>query len=86
MILDQDASVLKKTALADMYQQMKEMLTAEELKAQHDVDHELEICQKKLQDFTGRFTENAERMKKAREEINSLLSQSQSLAFLQVGQ
>ncbi|XP_074550024.1 E3 ubiquitin/ISG15 ligase TRIM25-like isoform X2 [Halichoeres trimaculatus] len=78
-----DTSAIKKTALAGMYRQMQEMLAAEEREAQNEVDREQEVCQKKLQDFMGRFTENAVKMRKASEAINSLLSQSQSLAFLQ---
>jgi len=60
-------------------------LAQDERAAQHEVDCELEMGQTKLRDFTRRFNENSDRMKKAREDINSLLSQSQTLAFLQVG-
>ncbi|KAM7009678.1 E3 ubiquitin/ISG15 ligase TRIM25-like [Tautogolabrus adspersus] len=78
-----DASTKRKTALAGMYQQIRDMLALEEREAQHEVDREVEIGQTKVQDFTKRFTENAENMRKARENINSLLGQSQTLAFLQ---
>ncbi|KAM4585347.1 E3 ubiquitin/ISG15 ligase TRIM25-like isoform 1-T2 [Odontesthes bonariensis] len=78
-----DAANSRKTALAAVYQQMRDMLAQDERAAQHEVDCELEMGQTKLRDFTRRFNENSERMKKAREDINSLLSQSQTLAFLQ---
>ncbi|XP_020509905.2 E3 ubiquitin/ISG15 ligase TRIM25 [Labrus bergylta] len=78
-----DASTKRKTALAGMYQQIRDMLALEEREAQHEVDREMEIGQTKVQDFTKRFTENAENMRKARENINSLLGQSRTLAFLQ---
>ncbi|XP_041839408.1 E3 ubiquitin/ISG15 ligase TRIM25-like isoform X2 [Melanotaenia boesemani] len=78
-----DAANRKKTALADVYQQIRDMLAKDERAAQHEVDCELEFGQTKLLDFSKRFTENSERMKKARENINGLLSQSQTSAFLQ---
>ncbi|XP_072240277.1 E3 ubiquitin/ISG15 ligase TRIM25-like [Leuresthes tenuis] len=78
-----DAANSRKTALAAVYQQMRDMLAQDERAAQHEVDCELEMGQTKLRDFTRRFNENSDRMKKAREDINSLLSQSQTLAFLQ---
>lgn len=68
-----------------MYQQMRDMVAQEELKAQIEVDCELEVGQTKLRDLMRRFTDNTEMMRKAREDINCLLSQSQTLDFLQVG-
>lgn len=64
---------------------MRDMLAQEEREAQREVDHELETGQTKLRDLMKRLTENTENMKKAREDINSLLTQSQTLSFLQVG-
>ncbi|XP_044044676.1 E3 ubiquitin/ISG15 ligase TRIM25-like isoform X2 [Siniperca chuatsi] len=78
-----DTATKKKTALAAVYQQMRDMLAQEELKAQHEVDCELETGQTKLQDLIKRLTENSEKMRKAREDLDSLLSQSHTLAFLQ---
>ncbi|XP_045904479.1 E3 ubiquitin/ISG15 ligase TRIM25-like isoform X1 [Micropterus dolomieu] len=78
-----DAATKRKTALTAVYQQMRDMLAQEEHEAQHEVDRELEINQMKLQHLMKRFTENSEKMRKAREDINSLLSRSQTLAFLQ---
>lgn len=85
MILVQDTATKRKTALAAVYQQMRDMLAQEEREAQYEVDHELENSQTKLQDLMKRLIENTEKMAKARADVNSLLSQSQTLAFLQVG-
>ena len=64
---------------------MRDMLTQEERVAQHEVDRELEIGLTKHRDFLKKFTENTEIMRKAKDDINSLLSQSETLPFLQVG-
>lgn len=81
----QDAAEKKKTALVAAYQQMRELLDQDERVAQHQVDCELEAGQTKLRDLMRRFTDNSERMKKAREELDDLMSRSQTAAFLQVG-
>ncbi len=65
---------------------MRDMLLREERDALNAVDQELESGQTKIQDFMKRFTENIDNMSKAKEEIHSLLSQSQTLTFLQVRQ
>ncbi|XP_033934933.1 E3 ubiquitin/ISG15 ligase TRIM25-like isoform X4 [Pseudochaenichthys georgianus] len=78
-----DAATTRKTALAAVYQQIRDMLVQEEQNAQHEVDSELEIGQTKLQDHMKRLTVNTGKMTKARESINNLLSQSQTMAFLQ---
>ncbi len=72
--------------MAAEYQQMRDMLSREERDALNAVDQELESGQTKIQDFMKRFTENIDSMSKAKEEIHSLLSQSQTLTFLQVRQ
>ncbi|KAM6939595.1 E3 ubiquitin/ISG15 ligase TRIM25-like [Xenentodon cancila] len=78
-----DAANKKKTALAAVYEQMRDMLAQDERAAQREVDCELEIGQTKLRDLMKKLTENSKTMKKSREDLNSLLSQSQSPAFLQ---
>ncbi|KAI3352745.1 hypothetical protein L3Q82_019326, partial [Scortum barcoo] len=78
-----DAAAKKKTVLAAVYQQIHNLLTQEECNAQQEVDRELDIGQTKLQDFANRLTDNSEKMRKAGEDVNSLLSQSQTVAFLQ---
>lgn len=80
----QDAATNRKTALAAVYQEMRDMLAQEEREAQHEVDRELEIGLTKHRDFIKKFTENTEMMTKSKDDINRLLSQSQTLAFLQV--
>lgn len=64
---------------------MREMLAKEEREAQHEVDHELDTCQEKMCNLMKRLTENIHNMRKAREDIKNLLSQSQFISFLQVG-
>ncbi|XP_075947263.1 E3 ubiquitin/ISG15 ligase TRIM25-like isoform X1 [Anarhichas minor] len=78
-----DAATKRKTTLAAVYQQMRDMLDQEDRQAQHDVDHELDICQRNLRDHMKRLTDNTVKMTKAKEQIYSLLNQSQTLAFLQ---
>ncbi|XP_008405320.1 E3 ubiquitin/ISG15 ligase TRIM25-like [Poecilia reticulata] len=78
-----DAASKRKMALAAAYQQIGEMLAQDERVAQHEVDCELEAGQAKLRDLTTKFNDNSERMKKAREKIDSLLSQAGTPAFLQ---
>ncbi|XP_063738773.1 E3 ubiquitin/ISG15 ligase TRIM25-like isoform X3 [Eleginops maclovinus] len=78
-----DAATKRKAVLAAVYQQIRDMLVQEQQNAQHEVESELEIGQAKLQEHMKRLTVNAEKMTKARESINNLLSQSQTMAFLQ---
>ncbi|XP_031695546.1 E3 ubiquitin/ISG15 ligase TRIM25-like, partial [Anarrhichthys ocellatus] len=78
-----DSATNRKKALAADYQQMRDMLAREEREALNAVDRELESGHTKLKGLAKKFTENVGSMSKAREEIHSLLSQSQTLAFLQ---
>ncbi|MEQ2229003.1 hypothetical protein ILYODFUR_014430, partial [Ilyodon furcidens] len=78
-----EAASKRKMSLVAVYQQIREMLAQDERVAQHEVDCELEAGQAKLRDLTKKFNDNSERMKKAREEIDNLLSQAQTPAFLQ---
>ncbi|XP_023262653.1 E3 ubiquitin/ISG15 ligase TRIM25-like isoform X2 [Seriola lalandi dorsalis] len=78
-----DGAAKRKAALAAAYQQMRDMLAQEERESQNEVDRELETGQAKLQDLMKKFTDNAVQMRKAREDINGLLSQSQTPSFLQ---
>lgn len=70
--------------MAAVYQQMRDMLAQEERESQNAVDRELETGQTKLQDLLKKLADNVAQMNKAREDINSLLSQAQTPAFLQV--
>ena len=65
---------------------MREMLARDERDALNAVDREMESGQTKLKGLMKKFTENINIMSKAKEDIHSLLSQSQTLAFLQVRQ
>nr|XP_046258732.1 E3 ubiquitin/ISG15 ligase TRIM25 isoform X2 [Scatophagus argus] len=78
-----DSATNRKKALAADYQQMRDMLARDERDALNAVDHELESGQTKLKDLMKKFTENVDVMSKAKEDIHRLLSQSQTLAFLQ---
>lgn len=73
-------------ALTAEYQQMRDMLAREERDALNAVGRELESGQTKLKGLVQKFTENIDNMSKAKEDIHRLLSQSQTLAFLQVRQ
>ncbi|XP_068445364.1 E3 ubiquitin/ISG15 ligase TRIM25 isoform X2 [Clinocottus analis] len=78
-----DSAANRKKALSAEYQQMQDLLAREEREALNVVDRELEGGQTKLKGLAKKFTDNVNNISKAKEEINSLLSQSQSLAFLQ---
>lgn len=64
---------------------MRDMLAQEEQKAQREVDHELENSQMKLCNFMQTLNKNDKNMRKAREDLTSLLTESQTVSFLQVG-
>ncbi|KAM6939596.1 E3 ubiquitin/ISG15 ligase TRIM25-like [Xenentodon cancila] len=74
----------RKKALAVDYQQMRDMLVKEEHEAMTAVDREVVTGETKLRSLMKKFTENITNMNKAKEDIYSLLSRSQSAAFLQV--
>ncbi|XP_060948136.1 E3 ubiquitin/ISG15 ligase TRIM25 [Limanda limanda] len=74
----------KKKALVAEYQEMHDMLTQEESTALNAVDREVETGQTKLKNLQKKFAENIDHMSGAKEYINNQLSQSQTLAFLQV--
>ncbi|KAI3352744.1 hypothetical protein L3Q82_019325 [Scortum barcoo] len=79
-----DAATNRKKALTAEYQQMRDVLAREESEALTAVDRELDSGQDKLNSLKKKFSENIDSMSKAKEDIDSLLSQSQTLAFLQV--
>ena len=60
------------------------MLTQEESIALNAVDREVETGETKLKLLMKKFSENIDHMRGSKEEINNLLSQSQTLAFMQV--
>lgn len=61
------------------------MLVQDERDALNAVDREVETGQTKLRVLMKKFGDNIDNMTKAKEEIHSLLSRSQTQAFLQVG-
>ncbi|XP_034456738.1 E3 ubiquitin/ISG15 ligase TRIM25-like [Hippoglossus hippoglossus] len=74
----------KKKALVVEYQEMHDLLTQEESIALNAVDREVETGETKLKLIMKKFAENIDHMSGSKEYINNLLSQSQTLAFLQV--
>uniref|UniRef100_A0A3Q4HQS0 Tripartite motif containing 25 n=1 Tax=Neolamprologus brichardi TaxID=32507 RepID=A0A3Q4HQS0_NEOBR len=78
-----DLATSRKRALTAEYQQMKEMLVQDERDALNAVDREVETGQTKLRVLMKKFGDNIDNMTKAKEEIHSLLSRSQTQAFLQ---
>uniref|UniRef100_A0A3B4F124 E3 ubiquitin/ISG15 ligase TRIM25-like n=1 Tax=Pundamilia nyererei TaxID=303518 RepID=A0A3B4F124_9CICH len=78
-----DLATSRKRALTAEYQQMKEMLVQDEREALNAVDREVETGQTKLRVLMKKFGDNIDNMTKAKEEIHSLLSRSQTQAFLQ---
>lgn len=78
-----DSATNRKKALSVEFQQMREMLTLAENEALTVVDRELEMGQGKLDGLMKKFNENVDNMSKAKEEIYTLLGQTQTQAFLQ---
>ncbi|XP_076001544.1 E3 ubiquitin/ISG15 ligase TRIM25-like isoform X2 [Genypterus blacodes] len=78
-----DGADNRKAALSAEYQQMRDMLVLEEREALSVVERELHSGQTKVRDLEKKFNENIELMSKAKEDINNLMFQSQTPAFLQ---
>ncbi|KAM7393637.1 hypothetical protein PAMP_020494 [Pampus punctatissimus] len=78
-----DLGTSRKKALAVEYQQIRDILAQEECNAMFAVDREVETGQVKLKVLMKKFRDNIDNMSKAKEDIHSLLGQSQTLAFLQ---
>uniref|UniRef100_UPI0037E933E3 E3 ubiquitin/ISG15 ligase TRIM25 n=1 Tax=Semicossyphus pulcher TaxID=241346 RepID=UPI0037E933E3 len=78
-----DSASNRRKALTAEYQQMRDVLARDERDALTAVDRELESGQTKFNVLKKKFADNVDTMSKAKEDIHSLLSQSQSLAFLQ---
>ncbi|XP_060903424.1 E3 ubiquitin/ISG15 ligase TRIM25 isoform X1 [Labrus mixtus] len=78
-----DSATNRRKALVADYQQMRDMLVREERDALIAVDQELESGQTKVSVWKKKFADNIDSLSKAKEDIHSLLSQSQTLAFLQ---
>ncbi|XP_077381345.1 E3 ubiquitin/ISG15 ligase TRIM25 isoform X2 [Festucalex cinctus] len=74
---------IKKLAMAQDYERIRDMLATEERAAMILVDQELESTQTKLRVLIKRFSENIDSLNKAKVDIQSLLGQSQTMAFIQ---
>ncbi|KAM9769807.1 E3 ubiquitin/ISG15 ligase TRIM25-like [Menidia menidia] len=83
----QEGAEGRRAALAGVYQQVRELLAQDEGAARLELDRQLglqlEAAQNRIRDLTKRFTDNSQRMRRAREELTGLLSRSQTMAFLQ---
>nr|XP_057931145.1 E3 ubiquitin/ISG15 ligase TRIM25 isoform X2 [Doryrhamphus excisus] len=78
-----DKAVFMKMNMALEYQQIKDMLVSEERDAMGLLDQELTSGQTKLKVLIKRFSDNISNLTKSKEEIQSLLCKSQTVAFLQ---
>ncbi|KAK2889093.1 hypothetical protein Q8A67_014468 [Cirrhinus molitorella] len=77
-----DLAATRKRILEGEYRQVREMIDRDEKEAMLAIDKEQEKGQSKLVSLMKKFNENVEKMNRTKYEINSLLDQSQSLAFL----
>lgn len=82
----QDLAATRKRILEAEYRQIREMIDRDEKEAMLAIDKEQEKGQSKLVSLIKKFNENIEKMSRTKSEINILLDQSQSLAFLKVMQ
>ncbi|XP_072240271.1 E3 ubiquitin/ISG15 ligase TRIM25 isoform X2 [Leuresthes tenuis] len=79
-----ESATKKKRAVASQYQYMRDLLSREELDTVNAMDQEVESGQTKIRGLMAKFAENIDNMNKAKEDIHSLLSQTQTMGFLQV--
>ncbi|XP_043098363.1 E3 ubiquitin/ISG15 ligase TRIM25 isoform X3 [Puntigrus tetrazona] len=77
-----DLATTRKRILEAEYRQIREMIERDEKEAMLAIDKEQEKGQIKLVSLMKKFNENIEKMSRTKSEINILLDQSQSLAFL----
>ena len=66
------------------YQQIREMLDREEREAMNTVDRQLQNGETKYTNVIKRFYQNVQQMDSAKRAVSDLLSESDTLAFLQV--
>ncbi|KAI2663480.1 E3 ubiquitin/ISG15 ligase TRIM25 [Labeo rohita] len=77
-----DLAATRKRILEAEYRQIREIIDRDEKEAMLAINKEQEKGQSKLVSLMKKFNENVEKMNRTKSEINSLLDQSQSLAFL----
>ncbi|KAJ8363518.1 hypothetical protein SKAU_G00123490 [Synaphobranchus kaupii] len=78
-----DSATNRKRELEMEYRQIREMIDSDEQQAMKSVDKEEEGSQTKLVTTMKKFDQNIDEMRGAKDRIDSLLAQTQSLAFLQ---
>ncbi|XP_028313342.1 E3 ubiquitin/ISG15 ligase TRIM25-like [Gouania willdenowi] len=78
-----DSATNRKKIISGEYQQIRDMLSREEHDALNVVEREMESGQSKFKNLAKKFNENINNMSSAKEEIHSLLSASNTMAFLQ---
>uniref|UniRef100_A0A674BJS2 RING-type E3 ubiquitin transferase n=1 Tax=Salmo trutta TaxID=8032 RepID=A0A674BJS2_SALTR len=78
-----DSAASRKRALEDEYRQIRELLDRDEREALNTVDREQESGHTKLQNLMKKFNQNIAKLSAAKDGVNSLLSQTQTVAFLQ---
>ena len=66
------------------YQQIREMLDREEREAMNTVDRQLQSGETKYTNVIKRLSQNVQQMDTAKDTVSDVLSQSDTLAFLQV--
>ncbi|XP_059427258.1 E3 ubiquitin/ISG15 ligase TRIM25-like isoform X6 [Carassius carassius] len=77
-----ELATTRKRILETEYRQIREMIDRDEKEAMLTIDKEQEKGQSKLVTMIKKFNENIEKMSRTKSEINILLDQSQSLAFI----
>ncbi|KAL1006090.1 hypothetical protein UPYG_G00067770 [Umbra pygmaea] len=78
-----DMAANRKRDLANEYRVIRELLDRDEREALNVVDREQESGHTKLQHLMKKFNQNVEQMTTVKDRVNDMLSQTQSLAFLQ---
>ncbi|XP_010887619.2 E3 ubiquitin/ISG15 ligase TRIM25 isoform X2 [Esox lucius] len=78
-----DSAATRKRDVANEYRLIRELLDGDEREALNMVDRELESGHTKLQNLMKKFNKNIEQLTAAKDSVNSLLSQTHSLGFLQ---
>uniref|UniRef100_A0A8B9GNL4 Tripartite motif containing 25 n=1 Tax=Astyanax mexicanus TaxID=7994 RepID=A0A8B9GNL4_ASTMX len=78
-----DVAAVRKRALEQEYQQVRDLLQRDESEAMKALEKDLEGGQSKLGSLMKKFSQNIEKMNGTKDEISRLLTQSDSMDFLQ---
>ncbi|XP_072539430.1 E3 ubiquitin/ISG15 ligase TRIM25 isoform X3 [Salminus brasiliensis] len=78
-----DIAAVRKRALEAEYQQLRDLLQRDESEAMKALEKDLETGQTKLSTLMKKFSQNIEKMNGTKDEIHRLLTQSDSMDFLQ---